>query len=205
MNTRFSQLLMGAGEQEAFTLCPFTNDQELLDYLLKHQILLLVDWKGEEDEQQIGRFLQGRAAVLSPGATLDLETPYAKLKDEIDRRNIQTGDSVPFLLKKFQAQQKTTGLTVVLLDRGNDSYYIGLMKQSDTKELKKQTDLDGKFVVFGSLSGEVLYTVNCSCGSMNVWQVKRGEIITEDVCQDCGKELFDKEGKSPFQIIKDYI
>ena len=62
-----------------------------------------------------------------------------------------------------------------------------------------------KILVYSNDSGEVLYTVNCDCGSMNIWQVKRGETITDDVCQDCGKQIFDEKGNSSFQVIKDYI
>ncbi len=205
MNMKSSQLLMDLKEQEAMVQQSFTSHEDLLAYLLDHGILLQVDWKGEEHEFQIGKFLQGRAAVLLPGTSIDIETPYGKLRDAVRKESINAGDSVPLLLKSFQAQQKKTGLTVVLLDIGNDSYYIGLIKQSDAAGLKKQSDPVWRFTAFGSLSGEVLYTVNCDCGSMNIWQVKRGEKITDDVCQDCGKQIFDEEGNSSFQVIKDYI
>ncbi|WP_029274576.1 DUF6630 family protein [Pedobacter borealis] len=205
MDTKFSQLLMTPEEQNAMVQESFASHQELLTYLLDHCILLQVDWKGEEEEQQIGRFLQDRAAILLPGTSIDIETPYTKLREAVSEGNIDVGDSVPLLLKNFQSQQKKTDLTVVLLDIGNDSYYIGLIKQSDTAKLKKQAGLGWRFTAFGSLTGEVLYTVNCDCGSMNVWQVKRGEKLTDDVCQDCGKQIFDEEGHSSFQVVKDYI
>ncbi|NQX56842.1 hypothetical protein HQN86_24710 [Pedobacter panaciterrae] len=71
--------------------------------------------------------------------------------------------------------------------------------------LKKQSDEFWKFREFGTSSGEVLYTVYCTCGSMNMWQLKRGELLVDDVCQDCGKLLFDAKGEASLPVIKEYF
>jgi len=47
-------------------------------------------------------------------------------------------------------------------------------------------------------------------GELQLWQyermaIKRGELLTDDYCQDCGKELFDQAGKASMPVIKDYI
>ncbi|WP_142685768.1 DUF6630 family protein [Chitinophaga polysaccharea] len=204
METTFTQLLMSSSERETFAQFSFTDREELLEYLFKHRLLLLVDWKGEEEDWQIGNFLQKRTRALF-GEPLSVHEPYSKLIAEVKNGRMVVGDSVTFLLKQFKAQLKKIGLTIVLLELGNDSYYLGLMKQTDIDKLKKQTDIAWKFVVFGNSRGEVLYTVNCECGSTNVWQVKRGEIITDDTCQDCERQLFDANGNCPFKVIKDYI
>jgi len=200
-----SQYLMHAGEYDQFTSCSFGNQHEELQYLLDEHILLMVDWKGEEQEFIIGRFLQQRVSVLTPENKLDIDAPYAKLSAEQSKGNFLPGDAIPFLLKQFQKQLKPVGLAIVLLDVGNDSYYIGLAPQGDLKRITSKTSGNWPYVAFGSKTGEVLYTVNCSCGSMNVWQLKRGELLTDDYCQDCGKELFDQAGKASMPVIKDYI
>lgn len=200
-----SQYLMQAGENDKFASCAFNDQHTALQYLLDEHILLMVDWKGEEQEFMIGRFLQQRISVLAPGNKLNIEAPYAKLRAEQSKGNFLPGDAVPFLLKQFQKQLKPVGLAIVLLDSGNDNYYIGLSLQGDLKKITSNNPGTWSYVAFGSKTGEVLYTVNCSCGSMNVWQLKRGELLTDDHCQECGKELFDKAGKTSIPVIKDYI
>ncbi|MGO4294996.1 DUF6630 family protein [Chitinophaga sp. RAB17] len=181
----------------------FNEDEQLLNFLIKAQYLTVTDWKGEDEAFQIGNFMKTRLNALSPGLALDIEGGYQLLHGRAG--SLDTGDGIPFLLKAFQDLLLKEGFTIVQLDRGNDSYYIGLVFSRNLKDLKKQSSKFWRWKAFGELSGEVLYTVNCSCGGMNVWQVKRGEIITEDLCQDCGKEIFDKDGKSTFEVIREYI
>ncbi|MGN7721581.1 DUF6630 family protein [Chitinophaga sp. 22620] len=177
------------------------NDRELLDCLIREKYLLVVDWKGEDEPGAIGNFLQNRAAALIPGTKFNTSEAYSELAKE----ELAVGDAVPFLLAHFQKRLKRIKLTIILQDQQNDSYYIGLVKEESVKDLKKQNDEFWNFTVFGSLTGEVLYTVNCDCGSMNVWQLKRGEPLTDDTCQDCGKVLFDKEGNASLPVIKEYL
>ena len=202
---RNSQYLMHAEENDKFASCSFIDQHAALQYLLDEHILLMVDWKGEEQEFMIGQFFQQRILVLTTENKLNIEAPYAKLSTEQSKSNFLPGDAIPFLLKEFQKQLKPVGLAIVLLDLGNDSYYIGLSHQGDLKKITSNKPGTWPYVAFGSKTGEVLYTVNCSCGSMNVWQLKRGELLTDDYCQDCGKELFDKAGKASMPVIKDYI
>ncbi len=52
METKFTQLLMSSSERKAFTQFSFTDSEELLEYLFKHRLLLLVDWK---EKRKTGR------------------------------------------------------------------------------------------------------------------------------------------------------
>ncbi|SEW45656.1 DUF6630 family protein [Chitinophaga arvensicola] len=201
MNLKFVPYFFTAAEQAA--LPSFNHDQEVLDFLIDSGYLTVTDWKAEDEPYQIGHFIRKRGGELNAGATFDIESIYQLLQEQVG--SMAPGDSIPFLLEQFQALVEEAGLSIVSLNRGNDSYYIGLVPTRDLKQLKKQSDDFWNWKAFGDLSGEVLYTVYCSCGSMNVWQVKRGDIITEDTCQDCGREIFDKEGKSTFEVIRDYI
>ncbi|WP_343746212.1 hypothetical protein [Chitinophaga sp.] len=202
MNAKFLRYLVLPEEEKQLSTA--TDDEQLLEFLLQHQYLTVTDWKGEEQPGQIGNFLQGRLHAFKPDAHLDTNGVYASMQAEAG--GFKAGDSIPFLLTSFQALLEEEDFVIVLLDRGNDSYYIGLIPDKNKKDLKKQTTPLGKWRAFGELSGEVLYTVYCSCGSMNVWQVKRGELIDEGGnCEDCGKEIFDKNGQTTFKVITEYI
>lgn len=177
----------------------------LLEYLLAEGILLMIDWKGEEQETEISDFFVSRLGTLGINSTIDTISTYKKLHTEIDKNSLQPGDAIPYLLKEFQKQLKSMKIAIIALDMGNDSYYIGLARQEDIKTITKPSRTFWQFKAWGSKTGQVLYTVNCSCGSMNIWQLKRGELLTDDSCQDCGKELFDKLGNSSLPVIKEYI
>ena len=201
MNPTFIPYFFTPAEQTG--LPSFKDDEALLNFLIDRKYLTVTDWKGEEEPFQIGHFIQGRLGNLKVDSIFEIENVYQLMQKQSG--DLNTGDSVPFLLKQFQALVKKEGFTIVLLDRGNDSYYIGVAFTRHLKDLKKKSNDFWRWRAFGDSSGEVLYTVNCSCGSMNVWQVKRGEIITEDNCQNCGKEIFNKDGKSTFEIIREYV
>lgn len=201
MNANFLRHLVLPEEEKQLSAAQ--DDEQLLDALLKHRYLLMIDWKGEEEPNQIGDFLKTRAAAFKPGFDVDTESVYRSLQEEA--AGFEPGDSVPFLLKSFQQLLKKEKLAIVQLDRGDDSYCISLTTDKNAKDLKKQSSEVWAWRPAGQGTGEVLYTVYCSCGSMNVWQVKRGEVITESNCDDCNREIFDKDGKSSLPVQKEYI
>lgn len=201
MNANFLRYLVLPEEEKQ--LSASQNDEQLLDTLLKRGYLLMIDWKGEEEPGQIGDFLKAKAAALQPGFDLDTASVYKMLQKEAG--TFEPGDSVPFLLKSFQKLLKKEGLVIVQVERGDDSYYISLTTDKNAKALKKNATDDWKWRSAGEGTGEVLYTVHCPCGCMNVWQVKRHEKITEDTCEDCGREIFDKDGHSSLPVLKDYV
>lgn len=205
MNSEYLQKLMGEQEWKKFVSKSIDDKNELIQYLLENEILLMVDWKGEEQDGNIGDFFKYRINILDSNTMVDFSSVYDKLQETISRNNLQTGDAVPFLLKEFQKQLKPIKQVVILLNVGNDNYYIGLARQKDLKVITTPSSDFWQFLSFGSKTGEVLYTVKCDCGSMNVWQLKRGEVLTDDVCQDCGKILVDKEGNFTLPVEKDYI
>jgi len=201
MNPNFISIIINNSEQN--DLPSWSEDQQLLRLLIDQKYIMVVDWKAEEEPFQIGNFLKDRLQALAPDVSLPFDLVYQKL--EAQKNDLEIGESIPLILKEFQLILKKSGFTLVLLDQGNDSYYIGLIDSKDLKNLKKQSTDFWRWKGLGDLSGEVLYTVYCSCGHMNVWQVKRGEIITDDVCENCNREIFDQEGKSTLEVIKDFI
>lgn len=198
MNTKFLPYLLSSTELADINE---PNDESLLNVLLRGNKLLEVDWKGEQNKYEISNFIKERTQHLQSEKVFDFITAYEKAES----KSSEPGDFVPALVKNIQAELKKESLEIVQLDRGNDSYYLGLIKQESIKALKKANDDFWKFRPFGSQTGEVLYTVYCSCGSMNVWQLKRGELLTDDTCENCGAVMFDEKGHSEFEVIKDYI
>ncbi|SKA29049.1 hypothetical protein SAMN04488128_10353 [Chitinophaga eiseniae] len=201
MNANFLRYLLLPEEEKQLTAAQ--DDEQLLAALLKHRYLLMIDWKGEEEPGTTGDFLKARAAALKPGFDLDTASVYEALQEEA--AGFEPGDSVPFLLKSFRQLLKKEALVIVELDRGDDNYYISLTTDKKAKDLKKQSTGFWTWRPAGQGTGEVLYTVYCTCGAMNVWQVKRGEVITEGACDDCNREIFDKDGKSSLPVLRDYI
>lgn len=178
------------------------RNQELLDFLIKKRVVLDIDWAGESEKTEIGSFLQYRLNQFENGLQLDLYEVYRLLEQE----EMERGDGVPFILSYYEPVLKKAGFAIHLVGLMTDTYYLVLLPELFAKELKKIKDPFWKFSPFGSTSGEVLYTVNCSCGSMNVWQLKRHEPApANDHCQDCGKMLFDQGGNALLPVEKDYI
>ncbi|MFU1856661.1 hypothetical protein ACK8HY_06535 [Sphingobacterium sp. NGMCC 1.201703] len=198
MKTAAFIYVLSDGEQQNLPTEEFSNE-DMLNYLLDHQFLLQIDWKGESYLNEIGSFLQQRAIAFKTEATFDFTAAYKMANDQA----VTPGDFIPALLKALNHELKNKGLEIVQLDLSNDSYYIGVMEKS--KQIKKASDEFWRFKPWGSQTGEVLYTVYCSCGSMNVWQLKMGESLSDDSCQECGTVIFDSEGNSIFKVSKDYI
>jgi len=198
MNIKFLPYLLSSTELADINE---TSDESLLNALLKRNKLLEVDWKGEQNKYEIGDFIKVRAQQFQSKKAFDFTAAY----ENAGSKRKEPGDFIPILIKNIQAELKKDGLEVVQLDRGNDSYYLGLIKQENSKALKKANDDFWKFRQFGSQTGEVLYTVYCRCGSMNVWQLKRGELLSDDTCENCGTVIFDEKGHSEFEVIRDYI
>jgi len=192
--------ILSAEEQQNFPAEKFSND-DILNYLLDNQILLQIDWKGESYLNEIGNFLQDRTIAFGSEASMDF-TPAYKMANE---QAVTPGDFVPALLKASNEELKNKSFQIVLLDLGSDSYYVAVIEKKNSKQIKKVSDSFWNFRLWGSQTGEVLYTVYCSCGSMNVWQLKIGELLTDDTCEECGKVIFDNEGNSKFKVSKDYI
>lgn len=187
-------------EQQNFPAERLSN-ANTLNYLLDNRFLLQIDWKGESYLNEIGNFLQERAISFNSEAAIDLTSAYKMANEQA----ATPGDFVPAVLKASNNVFKNKGFEIVLLDLGNDSYYVAVIEKKNSKQIKKVSDEFWKFRLWGSQTGEVLYTVYCSCGSMNVWQLKIGESLTDDACEECGTVIFDSHGNSTFKVSKDYI
>ncbi|PUV25053.1 MULTISPECIES: DUF6630 family protein [Sphingobacterium] len=200
MKTTAFSYIISAEEQQNLPAEKFSDD-DMLNYLLDNRILLQIDWKGESYLNEIGSFLQDRAIAFGSEASMDFTPAYQMANEQA----VTPGDFVPALLKASNDELKNKSFEIVLLDLGNDSYYVAVIEKENSKRIKKAGDNFWNFRPWGSQTGEVLYTVYCSCGSMNVWQLKMGESLTDDTCEECGTVIFDSQGNSKFKVSKDYI
>lgn len=133
MNPNFISIIINNSEQN--DLPSWSEDQQLLRLLIDQKYIMVVDWKAEEEPFQIGNFLKDRLQALAPDVSLPFDLVYQKL--EAQKNDLEIGESIPLILKEFQLILKKSGFTLVLLDQGNDSYYIGLIDSKDLKNLKK--------------------------------------------------------------------
>ena len=53
---------------------------------------------------------------------------------------------------------------------------------------------------------QILYVINCECGEMSVWQLDADEPSPRDeVCEVCGRALFDADGNAMQPLEKEFI
>lgn len=103
--------IMTADEMEK-NLLPKTDDpssqaEEQLHAMIRNGLLLQVDWSGEEEQNQISRFLQKRVATLAKEEIkLDLEEQRAYAA--MEKEELERGDHVPYLLRFFDKRLKST-------------------------------------------------------------------------------------------------
>ncbi len=137
---------------------PSSQAEEQLQTLIRNGLLLQVDWSGEEEQHQISRFLQTRAAALAKGdITLQLEEQraYAAAENE----DLERGDHVPYLLRFFDKRLKKHGYTISLLDCGNDAYYVVLTTAEQAKPLRKAACELGPFLSLQAKKTKALITI----------------------------------------------
>ncbi len=182
------------------------SDEELFDYLLQEKIILMIDWSGEEEEFEISSFLKYRLDKLEKNSDLNSIEIYEQLDEKIDNDQIERGGGVSFLLEKFHKILKKDGLSINLVREGCDAYYITLATQQATKLLQKRKNEFWSFVPFGTKKREILYTIYCTCGSTNVWQLKPNIPLPVKACCDkCNKQLVNIYGEAILEVEKEYI
>ena len=112
-----------------------------------------------------------------PGARCSVASPAAVS----DR-----GEQVPAILRAVDGALAGAGLALGELRSGDDTYRVGVMRR--TRASSRVWGLDRP-------SHEVLYTIVCPCGGMNVWQLPEAEGKPGDgECDSCGLNLFDPAG-----------
>ena len=68
-----------AGETGGFGKTGEMNDGEFLDALIGKRLVWMLDWAGEDETGDVGKFISSRLDALQSGVTLERDKIYAKL------------------------------------------------------------------------------------------------------------------------------
>ena len=68
-----------AGETGGFDKIGEINDGEFLDALIGKGLVWMLDWAGEDETGDVGKFISSRLDALQSGVSLDCDKIYAKL------------------------------------------------------------------------------------------------------------------------------
>lgn len=142
------------------------EDDALLEELIRKEYALVVDWSGEEGNNYLFNFFNQRTVSLL-GRQLDISSNEVYQQFDKDIDTPKRGDFVPFALEYFDKHLKSNGLRVVLLDMGNDTYYIFVAPKTDADRLTKIKSTFWKFKLVSFQNKTPLYVANCpKCGNI---------------------------------------
>nr|WP_314379891.1 hypothetical protein [uncultured Campylobacter sp.] len=68
-----------AGETGGFEKIGEMNDGEFLDALIGKGLIWILDWAGEDETGDVGKFISSRLGVLQSGVSLECDKIYARL------------------------------------------------------------------------------------------------------------------------------
>jgi hypothetical protein len=157
---------------------------DVVDSLIREGVLLQIDWSGEDRPGQVVQFVAGRVAAFGKDSGIVAAVESAAV--EAVGADMERGEHVPALLRAVDDALAVAGLALGELRSGDDTYRVGVMRR--TRASSRAWGVDRP-------SPELLYTVVCPCGAMNVWQLPRTEAKPADgECDSCGLNLFDSAG-----------
>ena len=68
-----------AGETDGFEKIGELDDGEFLDALIGKGLVWMLDWAGEDEAGDVGKFISSRLDALQSGVSLECDKIYAKL------------------------------------------------------------------------------------------------------------------------------
>ena len=68
-----------AGETDGFEKIGELDDGEFLDALIAKGLIWILDWAGEDETGDVGKFISSRLDALQSGVSLDCDKIYARL------------------------------------------------------------------------------------------------------------------------------
>ncbi|MFE4501312.1 hypothetical protein ACFRFQ_15760 [Rhodococcus sp. NPDC056743] len=152
--------------------------------LVQVGILLPIDWSGEGSAGHISQFVVRRVGAFGKGHAVVAAVESAAR--DAASSDFARGEHVPGILRAVDDALAAAGLALGELRSGDDTYRIGVMRR--TKASSRAWGLDRP-------SPELLYTIDCPCGGMNVWQLPKTESKPDEGdCDSCGRTLFDSAG-----------
>ena len=199
-----------AGETEGFEKIGELGDGEFLDALIAKGLVRVLDWAGEDSTGDVGKFISSRFDVLQSGVALECDKIYARLEKEAEKEDFKRGDASLFLMNEFQKALKKSDFRLFALDIHSDAYYLLVAHKDaewDFKKMAKREELFWDIAPWGKRrKRQILYVINCECSEMSAWQLDADEHSPRDeVCEVCGRVLFDAEGNAMQPLEKEFI
>ena len=199
-----------AGETGGFGKTGEMNDGEFLNALIGKGLVWMLDWAGEDETGDVGKFIRSRLDELQSSVTLECDKIYTRLEKEAKKDGFERGDASLFLMNEFQKALKKSDFRLFTLDLHNDAYYLPIAHkdaEKDFKKMAKREELFWDIAPWGKRrKRQILYVINCKCGEMSVWQLDEDESSPRDeVCEVCGRVLFDADGNANQPLEKEFI
>ena len=199
-----------AGETGGFEKTGEMDDNEFLNALIGKGLIWILDWAGEDETGDVDKFISSRLDALQSGVSLDCDKIYARLEKEAKKEGFERGDASLFLMNEFQKALKKNDFRLFTLDLHSDAYYLLVAHkdaEKDFKKMAKREELFWDIVPWGKRrKRQILYVINCECGEMSAWQLDADEPSPRDeVCEVCGRVLFDADGNAMQPLEKEFI
>ena len=81
-----------AGEAGGFEKIGELDDGEFLDALIAKGLVWMLDWAGEDETGDVGKFIRSRLDALQSGVSLDCDKIYARLEKEAKKEGFERGE-----------------------------------------------------------------------------------------------------------------
>ncbi|EHO09552.1 MULTISPECIES: hypothetical protein [Myroides] len=172
------------------------QEDAIFNFLLKNNVILQVDVNQANLDSDAISFLIHRMNTLGEEFIVNEKKLDKKVSKAIKKGKIQQEDSLSYMINQIR-KKLPKSYTIFNLERGDEAYYIGVIKK---KELKKLSKLTLDFGIFHKFTSEAdkdpFYVINCSCGATFVWEIGQDDTPpTEGTCHNCGKSFFNDEGQ----------
>ncbi|WP_121966504.1 hypothetical protein [Myroides sp. N17-2] len=168
------------------------QEDAIFNYLLKNDVLFKVDCEHAHLDSDAISFIIRRMSTLGEEFALNEKKLDKKVSKAIKKEKIEKSEALAYLINQIR-KKLPKNYTIYNLERGDEAYYIGVIKKKDLKKLSK-LDLDfGIFHKFKSdADHEPFYVIECSCGATYIWETQEDDTDpTKGVCHSCGKSFAD--------------
>ncbi|MCC9044290.1 hypothetical protein LNQ81_16580 [Myroides sp. M-43] len=168
------------------------QEDAIFNFLLKNNILLEINSNDVHLDSDAISFIIKRMNELGAEFELNEKKLDKKVSKTIKKGKIEKSEALQYLINLIR-KKLPKNYTVYNLERGDEAYYIGVIKKKDLKKLSK-LDLDfGIFHKFKSdADHEPFYVIECSCGATYIWETQEDDTDpTKGVCHSCGKSFAD--------------
>lgn len=110
-------------------------------YMVNEEILLELDWSGEEENHQVENFINKLLSnVYRETLTVSVDEVYQMFEDDSinSRPKIKRGKHLPILFKYINNILKKYGYNLINVDINSDEYFIGVFREEPIKILENE-------------------------------------------------------------------